>query len=324
MQAWLKKNFWVIYVFFLVSTAYFTADGAANLAAAQVKQSLTLNTSQRSPVDEAARRRAALSFRRPPPQAPDGAPILERNLFDSQTGPIDPDFQEKIARELEEALEDNAVQGPLPLVPCSGSKVKLLATVADPGNQEWSFASIEEGRKGSLCRVGDVVDERTVAAITWRYLFLEGSSNICYLDMFSQEEVRTARKPRRGRRSRPSSSKDKFKDGIQVVSPTERIVDRSLIDEAIRNPAQVIRSVRVMPYRKNGKVMGYKIRRIKKNSPLAMLGAKRGDIIQAVNGQSLSNVNQALQVYQSMAREDDFTFSLTRRGKPLEMKVQIR
>ncbi len=324
MQAWLKKNFWIVYVFFLVTTAYFTANGTANLAAAEIEDALAQNLPEDSGADSLARRRAARLSRKPRFEAPDGDPILERNLFDSETGPIDPDFQEKIAEQFEEVLEDNEDRGPLPLVPCGASKVKLLATVADPENQAWSFASIEEGREAALCRVGDVVDDRTVVAISWRYLFLEGSSNICYLDMFSDQSVKTKRKPRRSAKARRPSKNDKFKDGIQVVSATERIVDRSLIHEVVRNPAQIIRSVRVRPHRKNGKVVGYKIRRIKKNSPLAMLGAKRGDVIHSVNGKSLSSVNQALQVYQSMGREDDFTFSITRRGKPVKMKVQIR
>ena len=193
--------------------------------------------------------------------------------------------------------------------------------MANPTQTEWSFASISEGRNEKrLCRSGDVVGNRVVSGITWRYLFLRGDRDECFVDLFGEQK--NLRK-KGARSSGKRLSRKAMRDGIRKIGANERAVDRSVLDQALANPARFARSVRVRPYKKNGEVVGFRLRRVKGNSPLAKLGARRGDIIHSVNGVPLTSVDKALTVYQNMRNESRLVFSITRKGKPQELTIHI-
>jgi general secretion pathway protein C len=315
MEKLLSKYFWVFNLVTLALVAYLTASGTGELVAAKIGVMMpsappptvqnTMRHSRRSHIDS----------------RPDGTDILRRNIFDSEVGPIDPNAALAAA---EGAAP--VVAGVLPIVPCSGGRVKVLATVADKEFQEWSFAAVSEDGTNKLCRVGDSVSGRTVSGITWRYVFLKGSSDECYADLYDDGTGQGPSITRSAPEStdEPGTGEPAAGEGIQVVSETERVVDRALVDKMLADPSQFIRTVRVRPQRENGKVVGFKLRRFQKDSPLALLGAQRGDVIQSVNGSELTSVDQALSVYQNLRSASDLNFSILRNGQPMELTIRIR
>jgi general secretion pathway protein C len=109
-----------------------------------------------------------------------------------------------------------------------------------------------------------------------------------------------------------------------VVSPFERVVDRDLIDRAFKNPSKFARSVRVRPYKRQGEIVGFRLRRVKRNSPLYLLGARKGDIVHSVNGVDLTSVNDALAAYQRLREQSSLVFDITRKGRPEELKIHVQ
>ena len=128
------------------------------------------------------------------------------------------------------------------MVPCSGDAVKLLSTVASRYHPEWSFASIRENKQNRLCRVGDEVNNRTVSGITCRFLFLRGSADECYLDMFDDGKTpKDKAKPKKAVAKADKSSgsiDDDIKNGIKKISDTEREVDRAIVDRLLADPTK--------------------------------------------------------------------------------------
>jgi hypothetical protein len=307
MEKLLTRHFWVLYLLTLILVSYLLAGGASHLAAAALSDLLTAGEAPSQPADVAR-------FKPPARPLPDGDDILARNIFDSSVGPILP------GSGAPEPAEDNETLDPseLPVVPCPEGRYDLLATVASPGRPEWSFATVAVDRQTTLCRVGHQVGDREVSNITWRYLFLRGATDECYVDLFDA----TAKKKPRTASSLPS--KADLKQGIRVDGPKERTVDRAVVDAALANPAQFARSVRVRPYQKDGKVTGFRLRRVQKGSPIESLGAKQGDIIHAVNGTSLTGIDQALAAYQNLRGDSQLRFDITRKGKPRTLTINIR
>jgi general secretion pathway protein C len=319
MEKILTKYFWIINLVTLAVVAYFLASGASEFIAAKLEgmlpeagSTLPKKTRTRAPRPS----RVSLS-------APNGDAILSRNIFDSEIGPI------ARVEELDDPLEtEESPKGAdgLPLVPCTDTSVKIHATVASPEDVEWSFASIEAGGQTRLYRVGDELNSRTVSGITWRYLFLRGTSDECYVDMFGDPNAKPPSLASTQTPPGPMGRKgsDQYANQITKKSDTESEIDRSLVNELLADPTKFIRSVRVRPYRQGGKVTGYKLRRFRQDSPLALLGARTGDIIHSVNGVDLTSVDKALGAYQNMRNANDLTFQVTRQGKPVELKVSIR
>ncbi len=312
MEKALTKYFWVLNLTMIAAISALLANGFGEVIATSVSDSLPgYKDEPKHPTQQKNRRKAYKA---------DGTPILERNMFDSVTGPIFPEDEED-----DESFEDETPvdMGGLPVVPCTSSRIKIMVIMADKNDQQWSFASINDGSENKIIKVGDKVENRTVAGISRRYLFLSNSSEICYLDMFPDEKPKPGRKKPRAVAANDKKGMD-FKNGVQVISETERIVDRSLVDKVLASPEKFIRSVRVRAQRRNGKITGYKLRRFRKNSPLALLGAKKNDVIHAVNGQELSGAEQALSLYSSLRSESDLVFSITRKGKPMDLTIKIR
>jgi general secretion pathway protein C len=306
MEKILTRYFWILNLAALAAVAFFCASGASAIAASSVSAMMP-GSGGEQPVAVAPRPRTSLrSFTRP-----DGAPILERNIFDSLVGPVLPGMDD-----LESVSEIS--DGEMPLVPCPAGQLKLLSTVAS-SNDAWSFATVSSGGVADLYRVGSQLDGRTVTAISWRYVLLRGTADECYLDLFGDEGALV-------RQPRPTASPDDqaIASGIEVNGENERTVTRSIVDEALANPTKFARSVRVRPYMKDGETKGFRLRRIEKGSPLEMLGAQRGDIIHSVNGVDLTSVDKALAAYQSMRSESRLVFSITRRGKPTDLVINIK
>jgi type II secretion system protein C len=310
MEKALTKYFWVFNLVTLAAVAFLVASGTGEMIAATVAEMLPESEPEatRSPRGQGRGAQARFTAR-------DGTDILQRNIFDSLVGPIlrspDDEFGES-----EVVLGSD---GELPVVPCPGSGVTLHSTVAAMGDPAFSFANLTTGGRTDLFRVGDEVDNRVISGITWRYLFLRGSSDECYVDLFGDKS------PGKPRANRPVKAKSgDIASGIQVDGPNERTVARSVVDQALANPTKFARSVRVRPYKKNGEVVGFRLRRIKKGSPLELLGAQKGDIIHSVNGVGLTSVDEALAAYQNLRNDNRLSFSITRKGKPMDLLINIK
>lgn len=315
LEVFLRNNLEVLVkLFTLATTSYFLAHGTNVLLAAE----LTTAFSVEHPA-KFARGETELKGE-PPPKAQSGRPILDRNFFDSVTGPIDPDAALELPQETIEPKSDDE---PLPVVPCDSAKFRLLATVFSARDFNRSFATISQGKEKMLRRIGDEVGEREVAWISWKHVFLEGPEDVCYVDLFGEENLHPKKQKRPARKPKPSQKK-KEDNGIEIVSATERIVDRRLVQEVLGDPTKFARGFRFKPYRKKGKVVGYLLRRTNSRSPLSLLGAKRGDVINKINGIALTSMDKALQAYQKLRSANNLTFSITRRGKPMDLKIAIR
>jgi general secretion pathway protein C len=309
MEKILTKYFWIFNLAALAIVAFFVAGGTAEMVASGLSDVFPVV----SPQDMTPARTAVPQSPRNLLAARDGTDILRRNIFDSVVGPIIPG---------EDDPPDGVIslEGDMPIVPCPSGDSKLLSTVASSNNPEWSFATIQTGSATDLYRIGDTVGDRVLSGITWRYILLRGNSDECYIDMFGdQQDVKKV-----ATRRSSDDGDAAMAAGIRVDGPNERTVDRSVVDQALANPTQFARSVRVRPYKKDGEVVGFRLRRIKKGSPIEMLGAQKGDIIHSVNGVDLTSIDQALAAYQNMRSESKLVFSITRAGKPVDLNINIR
>ncbi len=319
MRERIAKGLWILNVTVLAAVAYFLASGTGDLLASELASELPRLETAILDNPPQNKSRATMRARR---SSPNGTPILERNLFDSETGPIIPGAAPS------EQLSEQGTSDPgeLPVIPCAEAgdvDVRLEATIVSPGSPRWSFASVEENRESRLCRVGDTVSDRTVAEIGWSLLFLRGDEDVCYLGLFDEPEDKSGKRRRHRRHSGKLSRKD-IRSGIEKAGPNKRIIDREVFRRVLANPSKFVRSVRVRPYKRNGEVKGFRLRRVKRRSPLKMLGARKGDIVHSVNGRPLDSVNSALALYNSLKSQDDFVFSITRKGKPMELEVSVR
>ncbi len=313
----------------LVVVAFFLAQGTTQLLAASLL-----------PLD-----RSATALRAGRPQASarvsvrerDDTTILRRNIFDSETGPLDgtPVSEVPVAEPLEstEELDPNS-----PPPTCEGS-VRLVASVVNPRRQDWSFAAIiGAAGKAMLYRVGQQVDGRQVLQILpHRVILRPASSGPCQIAMFNEDGAPTAparpavsqrTPPRTNERIPPNRegaiSNEDLEAGITRNSDTNFTIQRSLVDRILENQAELMRTARIIPHEEGGRVVGVKVYGIRRNSLLGRLGVQNGDMLRTINGYDMSSPDSALEAYTRLRSADHLTLSIVRRGQSTTLDYNIQ
>jgi general secretion pathway protein C len=307
-----------------------TARGATQLLASAVLP-VTPDDDKAAP----ARPRIAVSQAPPPSPLEIGRAVLERNMFDSQTGSMEWDAPVAVAEPTEggptEAGEVLDPQGEP--APCAGS-MRLVGATVVPTLPELSFASISAEGKTMLYRPGMRVEGHEVVGIREHRVFLRPSGRpLCQIGMFVPPPsaipppVVAAAPPPPDEKPPPaksSISEEELNQGITQVSDTSYTVARGLLDKVLGAQSELMRAARVIPYEENGKVVGVKVYGIRRAALLGKLGIQNGDILRTINGFDLSSPDSALEAYTKLREMDQFSIAMVRRGQPRTMEYSVK
>lgn len=196
-------------------------------------------------------------------------------------------------------------------------KVKLLGTVVAVPEQYSSALIIEEGDDhANGYGVGDHIHDARIVAIAQRLVTLErGDGRIEQLSMDDEGPRTTASAPR----------SDDSGSGVEQISETSFVVDRSLLDKHLADIEGLSRLGRALLHRgPDGNFDGYRLSAIRRGTIADQLGIKNGDVVHSVNGQPLDSVQGAMNAYQNMMNDSNFSFEVTRRGQKVTLDYQIR
>ena len=115
---------------------------------------------------------------------------------------------------------------------------------------------------------------------------------------------------------------------IKKLSVTQeegiKIVKRSLIDEYSNNISKVWSNISINEYKKNGKIIGFKIYNIKRGSVFEKLGLKVNDIIIKVNNIRLNSLNSAFRAYKKFKNVSNLNITVLRDNNEVELEYEIR
>jgi general secretion pathway protein C len=318
----LKRHFWAVLLVLTGLAAYLGASGITQLAGASLG------------ADERQLSAPPLLANAPSPSASAGPhttnadPILSRNPFDSQTGPLN-----RLPVEDTEGLQSQAVDlsDPMSAPPCDGVKVLVIAASTDP---EWSFAAMSTGGEGSksvLRRRGGEIGGKTVKFVGWDRVWLTSGNALCQAEMFKVEEApKTAPAASSSAPPPPASSggasslSPDIAKGIVKVSATEFNVDRGVVDKILENQAELMRQARIVPEQENGKVVGIRMFGVRPDTLLGHLGMENGDRLQSINGFDMASPEKALEAYARLRTADHLTVSINRRGQNTNLDYNIK
>ncbi|MCD6309519.1 MAG: hypothetical protein J7M18_02330, partial [Candidatus Eremiobacteraeota bacterium] len=107
-------------------------------------------------------------------------------------------------------------------------------------------------------------------------------------------------------------------------SNIRKVVSKSRLAKILDLPQQVAKDVNFTPVSRNGKPYGIKLTYLRKGSFLEDLGFKAGDIMLSINGQDLRNPEDALRAIQIMRNEELVSLRMERRGKFIQLEIQIK
>jgi general secretion pathway protein C len=305
----------------LALCALFCAQGATALLAAKVL-SAKLDASPAPP------KRTFASVRTQRKRDP--SIILKRNIFNAAQGDLSEVPIESSALPLEDLPPEDVE------TPCKGT-MRLIGTVVLPGDLERSLAAIVgTDQKAGLHRGGAEVEGAKIRAIHSDSVVLQNTSGLCRLAMFEVEGAAKkpapipARRTNERRRKSPLADRnaglteDEMAEGIDKVNDTNYNLSRSMLNKVLDNAGKIIGIAAVAPKMEGGKSVGMEIRGVRPNTLLTKLGIQNGDVLESVNGQSLSNPDAALGAYTTLRTADKFNLSIRRGGQSMMINYNLQ
>jgi hypothetical protein len=262
-----------------------------------------------------------------------GEAILKRNMFDSAVGPLLPKRMEEGDRGPEAGGGQGEDQGPQQLSRCEMQlPVVGLFASKDPS---WSFAAVKQGGDIDLLSVGQSIQTHRVSAITWTYLFMSPADGgaPCFIDIWDQPPERPGPPPKAppaaakpgGAGGVKTRLKDLAKQYVHDISPTEKNVDSRLVSFVFQNLDVLAKEGgRGVPKLVKGKVQGYRIFNIDKESLWATLGIRNGDVVRSINGKPMTSPVSALEAFKQMRGADRIAIDIERGGKEKILNLYVK
>ena len=98
---------------------------------------------------------------------------------------------------------------------------------------------------------------------------------------------------------------------------------RKIREELINNPEKVTDYIRVQPVQKDGKISGYRIYPGRNRDLFRKAGLRSGDLITAVNGQTLEDPNQGIAILAALTTAERIDLNIKRRGRDRQIVVDL-
>ncbi len=244
------------------------------------------------------------------PTLADYQPILQRNIFDSTAQEV----QSVSAAPSPQATPSAQAQ------PSARTDLTLLGTVAAGPD---SLALIRAGREVEIYRLeDDVPGGGRLEKIERNQVHIknpDGTTEILPLYQGDdQGAARTAARPTR-KSTRPQSAGA----GIRPVGENRWEISQEEVEKARGNLNELLKQARMEPHIVNGQTEGFVVRMIQRNSLLAKLGIRRGDVVMQVNGVELDSPEKALQIFQQLREARNINIGLSRNGERMNFEYEI-
>jgi len=112
-------------------------------------------------------------------------------------------------------------------------------------------------------------------------------------------------------------------EGEIVDVGDHKIIDRTLLDHYGENVENVYKDIGIKDI-KNGKdLKGFSISFIRRGSPFAKLGLKRGDVISSINGQKIDSYNAAFGIYKNIKDIENLSLVIKRGEEEMELEYEV-
>ena len=232
--------------------------------------------------------------------------ILKRNIFNPQkTEPVPKDIQPKIQ--------------PPKTVAKKQIELRLLGTVA--GSKDVACAIIEDMKTKvqDIYRTGDVIEGALIERIERNRIVLlnDGAEEILNLYVAGNEPVYMAKQTGEG----PAAIAE---PNVPEKAAAESEINKKAFLAKIGGIEAVLKTVKISPHTVDGKTDGLKITGLEELSMARFVGLENGDVIQTINGQSLTDSRKAFQVLQKARALSSMDIMLTRgtQKKTLSFKIE--
>jgi len=239
-------------------------------------------------------------------------PTVKRNIFNSGKMPIPIASLDK--EEPKDEMEDN--------IPVKTGLSLTLEGTAVHRNPFRSIATIKGQKETLTYTVGDQIE--TVARVV---SVLRKKVIIRNLNNRKLEFVAIDRELLKAQNNRPKKTKPSFakKDSAIVRDGNRFKTSRAEVNKYLSNYRSLLSQANTKPAKDpaTGDILGFEIFAIRPGSIFEQLGLKDGDIIEGVNGESITNQGAAMSKFNELRSANEIKLSINRNGRTEELEYEI-
>jgi len=231
----------------------------------------------------------------------DYAIITERNLFGGGSQGLSEVQAEKVD-----------IEGMPVAVQSLG--LKLVGTVV-ANKPEDSSAIIEDltSRKQEVYREGDEVKNTRIKRILRHNVIINTGGRDEVLTMLPEESSEKSSAPARPTRGRPTPPSDT--SSIQL--------DREELESQMADLNELMQQVRIRPFMEGKNPAGFLVSNIKPGSLFSKMGLRNGDVIQGVNGETITTPDQAIELYESLMEGGAIDLDIKRGRRTQKLRYAV-
>lgn len=241
-----------------------------------------------------------------------------RNIFNS-SGEL-PDESEMSAEASETVTEfdENAA--------CTKSKlpVELVGIIYSP-NPQVALASVKERGYdvADIYRAGDGIlgnEQAVVYAVQEKRVVINNNGTKECLEIKTKKGAGFASAPSRSQETKVKSNEEPT-DGLSTIQ-----LESSFVEEALGPGfSKILESGRLVPYNRDGAMVGFKLIGVKGKSLWKKAGLNNGDVITSVNGASMAQPDKGFAFYEALQNEREIRVEYLKKGKdPSNITVEIK
>ncbi|OQX72735.1 MAG: hypothetical protein B6D59_07645 [Campylobacteraceae bacterium 4484_4] len=100
-------------------------------------------------------------------------------------------------------------------------------------------------------------------------------------------------------------------------------VARDELNDYIRHPNKIWKNIRIQEIRKHGRIEGFRVNYVKKNSVFDRFGLKSGDIITAIDGNEIHSLGEVMRYYNDAANLEALTLTVKRGNEIVDIDFTV-
>jgi len=223
-------------------------------------------------------------------------------------------------------LTPNEVPRPLKkqVTKIAGS-IKDITLLAIYNSKDTTVITVEYKRKTKVLARGDEINGFILEGAGNNFAIFSKKTKTYRVDLFKGKKSTSSKssiKPASRAESIPSKDSSKV-EGEVTDAGDHKVVDRSLLDHYAKNMDDIYKNIGIKEVKEDGKIKGFRITFVRRDSPFAKLGIKRGDIIKSINGQEINSYNTAFEIYKNIQNVENLTMVIKRGKEEMELEYEI-
>jgi len=189
----------------------------------------------------------------------------------------------------------------------------LKGIYSTTSNSGWIIIENKRAKKSHFLSQYEEIDGYVLTKLYKNYVIFEKSAKEFRLDIEKKNEKVKYEVTRKV---------NNIKENIVVDNDTVK-VKRDYLNSYVNDIDKVWNNIKIDEIRQNGKIDGFKVGRVNKNSVFGKLGLKKGDIIKSINNNVLNSYADAFKVYNNINNTKYLNIEILRDNEIMELNYEI-